>query len=382
MRICHITPHLPPDQAANALLPFHLGRWSTDSGDEVVFAAHPAASENHQPLPGPVEWVPRRDRSDALWIVRKARGVRQALEIVRQVDPIVENVDIVHLHSNGLLMELGARLARRHHKPTVLTLYGTEVWHYERRHLIDLFTRAYREAAAVTFYSDRLRAQAQEIGLHHRDTHVIYPPVAKAFSWSDDQTRRAAREMLGINAEHVLLNVKRLHPLAGQRYAIDAMSLIIDAHPNVQLLICGSGSLQSQLEARVQARGLGRYVRFMGCIDNDALATYYAAADVFLLPSLLEAGPTVALEALACGTPVISSDNPGGLDLKARFGRDVDIVPVEDADALANAVIGFLNNKRRADTVTRDLIEQELRPTTVFGRFQDIYVRLANDVER
>ena len=188
--------------------------------------------------------------------------------------------------------------------------------------------------------------------------------------------------MLGINAEHVLLNVKRLHPLAGQRYAIDAMSLIIDAHPNVQLLICGSGSLQSQLEARVQARGLGRYVRFMGCIDNDALATYYAAADVFLLPSLLEAGPTVALEALACGTPVISSDNPGGLDLKARFGRDVDIVPVEDADALANAVIGFLNNKRRADTVTRDLIEQELRPTTVFGRFQDIYVRLANDVER
>tara|TARA_B100000949_G_C14027982_1_gene344181 strand:- start:266 stop:628 length:363 start_codon:yes stop_codon:yes gene_type:complete len=120
----------------------------------------------------------------------------------------------------------------------------------------------------------------------------------------------------------------------------------------------------------------------MGCIDNDALGTYYAAADAFLLPSLLEAGPTVALEALACGTPVISSDNPGGLELKARFGRDVDIVPVEDAAALAKAVVVFLNNKRRTDTATRDLIEEELRPQTVCGRFQDIYVRLANDVER
>ena len=382
MRICHITPHLPPDQAANALLPFHLGRWSTDSGDEVVFAAHPPASKTHQQLPGPVEWVPRRDRSDVPWIVRKARGAQQALEIVRRVDPIVKNVDIVHLHSNGLLMEVGARLAHRHHKPTVLTLYGTEIWHYERRHPIDLFTRAYHEAAAVTFYSDRLRAQAQEFGLHHRDTHVIYPPVAKAFSWSDDRTRRVARETLGLNAEHVLLNVKRLHPLAGQRYAIDAMPPIIDAHPNVQLLICGTGSLQPQLEAHVQARGLGPHVRFMGCIDNDALGTYYAAADAFLLPSLLEAGPTVALEALACGTPVISSDNPGGLELKARFGRDVDIVPVEDAAALAKAVVVFLNNKRRTDTATRDLIEEELRPQTVCGRFQDIYVRLANDVER
>ena len=375
MRICHITPHLPPDQAANALLPFHLGCWSTDIGDEVVYAAYPPRSDGYQQLPGPVEWIPRRDRSDAPWFVRKARGVQQALEIIRQVDPIIKETDVVHLHSNGLLTELGARLAHRPRTPTVLTLYGTEIWHYKRRHPIDLFTRAYREAATVTFYSERLRARARECRLDHCDTHVIYPPVAETFSWSDGRARAEARAALGLSAEHILLNVKRLHPLAGQRYAVDAMSAIVKAHPDVQLLICGTGPLQLELKARSQDRGLGRHVRFVGHVDNTSLAAYYAAADAFLLPSLLEAAPTVALEALACGTPVISSDNPGGLELRARFGRDVEVVPTEDSDALADAVIRFLHDKRRGNATTRDLIEQEFRPRNVFGRFQRIYAR-------
>ena len=53
---------------------------------------------------------------------------------------------------------------------------------------------------------------------------------------------------------------------------------------------------------------------------------YAAVADVFVLPSLLEALPTVAVEALACGTPVVSADHPGGVELHELFGDDVQVV--------------------------------------------------------
>ena len=57
MRILHVTPHLPPDQAANALLPWQLGKWTTGAGDEVEYVAHPPRAGGLAPLAGPVSSV-------------------------------------------------------------------------------------------------------------------------------------------------------------------------------------------------------------------------------------------------------------------------------------------------------------------------------------
>ena len=60
MRILHVTPHLPPDQAANAILPWQLATWSREQGDEVEFVAHPSRAGGSAAQPGPVAWIPRR----------------------------------------------------------------------------------------------------------------------------------------------------------------------------------------------------------------------------------------------------------------------------------------------------------------------------------
>ena len=102
-------------------------------------------------------------------------------------------------------------------------------------------------------------------------------------------------------------------------------------------MICGTGPLQDQLKALAQALGVAQHVTFTGLVDNALVAQYCAAADLFVLPSLLEACPTVAVEALASGTPVVSADHPGGVELHALFGDDVAVVPREQPDALARA---------------------------------------------
>jgi glycosyltransferase involved in cell wall biosynthesis len=319
MRILHVTPHLPPDQAANALLPWQLGRWSRDAGDEVEFVAHPPRAGGAADLPGPVTWIPRRTRSPVDRVLRVGAAVT-AWRARAALAPAIARADLVHVHSNGLLAELAALLADRQRKPCVLTLYGTEIWHYApKRFGPDLFTRAYTHASVVTFYSERLLSRARELGLTRKRMVAVYPPVAESFRRHDEDEQAEARQALGLVNRHVLLNVKRLHPLAGQRFLIEAMNEVIRTHPDTRLVFCGTGPLLQELRALTRSAGVERHVTFAGLVDNATIARYCAAADLFVLPSILEALPTVAIEALASGTPVVSTDSPGGLELNDLF---------------------------------------------------------------
>lgn len=377
MRICHVTPHLPPDQSANALLPFHLGCSAREAGHEVAYVSHPPQFASGMPeLPGPVTLIPRRDRAaPASWPERKARSAWRAFQIVRRAEPQLRRSDLVHLHSNGLLIEISSWLARRHRTPTLLTIYGTEIWHYKRRTPYDPFAKAHNAAAEVTYYSERLRERAAEQGLRQDRAIVVYPPVADSFTWSDSERRRQARASLGLRTRHVLLNVKRLHPVGGHRHLIDAMPAVVRAQSDVQLLICGEGPLRHELEALARQRGVDRHIRFEGLVDNTALATYYAAADLFVLPSVLESLGVVSIEALASGTPVVTTDTAGGLEVAELFRDDVTVVPREDPTALAHAIVAFLDAKRPASAATRAYIDRELRPDAVARRFLTLYER-------
>jgi glycosyltransferase involved in cell wall biosynthesis len=376
MRILHVTPHLPPDQAANALLPWQLGTWAAGRGDDVEYVAHPPRAGGRAVLAGPVTWIERRsggffDRTLRLGSLFGVARMRRLLT------PRIERADVVHAHSNGLLPEMAVLLARRANKPAVLTLYGTEIWHYKpKRGRPDLFTRAYHDASYVTFYSDGLMTRAQELGLGRRHARVVYPPVSEAFVWHDEEAQTAARASLGINNRHLLLNVKRLHPLASQRTLLEAMSDVVHVHPDLRLVICGTGPLLEELKGVARSAGVERHVAFTGLVDNTAIAHYCAAADLFVLPSILEALPTVAVEALASGTPVLSTDNPGGVELNGVFGADVRIVPREQPIALGKAITQFLQNKRRTLPATRETIEREFRPHAVASQYWQIYESL------
>ncbi len=372
LRICHITPHLPPDQAANALLPAHLGQWAIAAGHEVSFVSHPPRQTRGAPVI-PATYIPSRHRDAKVLGSMKLASLLETMRIQRDVGPVVDHADVVHVHSNGLLAEAAGLLAIRHRKPVVLTLYGTEIWHYRKKPGIDLFTRLYRRASRVTFYSRGLMEHAIGEGLGRAGLRCVYPPVADAFSFVDAATQAGLRAHLGVTASRLLVNVKRLHPLAGQRYLIEAMPAILASHPDTHLVICGTGPLATDLEMRVQALDIEQHVTFTGLIPNQRVAQYVAAADLFVLPSLLEALPTVAVEALASGTPVVSADHPGGVELQELFGDDVGVVPREQAAALARKVSERLAVPRRTLPATHGTIDREFRPAVVLRHYLDVY---------
>ena len=97
MRICHVTPHLPPNQAANALLPFHLGCWARDAGDEPVFIAHPPHLARLDlptvALPGPVTFVESYRARTPLAQLLKIGTAAAAWRIARIAGPLIADAD-------------------------------------------------------------------------------------------------------------------------------------------------------------------------------------------------------------------------------------------------------------------------------------------------
>jgi len=375
MRICHVSPHLPPDQAANAILPAELAAWAQGRGDEVTLVSHePAQGRAAGQLPVNGVWrLPRKPEESAISRLLRIGTVRQARLIHAAMREAAGNADVLHLHSNGLIIEMAAAWAARHGKPFVLTLYGTEIWHYRRRWPIDPFTRAYHRARAVTFYSRKLMERAVSLGLDRPGLSVVYPAITSAFTPRDEAARASLRAALGIAEPRIVLNVKRLHELAGQRYLIDAFARVAREHRDVRLVICGTGPLREALDEQARALGVAARITFTGLVTNDEVAKYAAAADVFALPSLLEALPTVAVEALASGTPVVSADHPGGVELHELFGDDVRVVRKANVDELATALGEALTRPRRVHARTLDLVQQRFEPAAVHQAYAQLY---------
>src|SRR6185436_19424701 len=102
----------------------------------------------------------------------------------------------------------------------------------------------------------------------------------------DERAQMEARAALGLRHRHVLVNVKRLHPLAGQRFLLEALGEVVRTHPDTRLVICGSGALLDELKAVARTSGVEAHVTFAGLVSNQTIARYDAAADLFVLPSL------------------------------------------------------------------------------------------------
>ena len=143
--------------------------------------------------------------------------------------------------------------------------------------------------------------------------------------------------------------------------------------PTRASVICGTGPLRDELLARARELGVERHLTLTGLVDNRIVARYQEAADLFVLPSELEALPTVAVEALASGTPVVSTDNPGGIELGRLFGDDVRVVKKAEPEELGRAIVEFLSNRRRTRPSTDAVLAREFSRDVTAARFAAIY---------
>jgi len=198
---------------------------------------------------------------------------------------------------------------------------------------------------------------------------IIAPGVEHAFFAPGD--RRGARRALGLDDDRtVLLFVGRLQPLKGPDVAIRTLAELPDRH--ARLLVVGGASgadgdaETARAHALVDELGLHDRVTFVEPQPHHILSTYYRAADVVIAPSRSESFGLVALEAAACGIPVVASA-VGGLISLVDDGRTGRLVEGRDPRDYARAVTDVLADPERAAAMSAAAVERARRYTWSFA---------------
>lgn len=154
--------------------------------------------------------------------------------------------------------------------------------------------------------------------------------------------RAAARERLGLpSAAHVIGTVANFTPKKDHATLLDAVAVLASAHPDVRVLLIGSGPLEQELRARATRLNLERFVVFAG--SRGDVTDILPALDVFVLSSRYEGLPVSLLEAMASGVPPVATA-VGGVPEVVTDGRDGLLTLAGEPESLATAIGRLLDD--------------------------------------
>ncbi len=174
---------------------------------------------------------------------------------------------------------------------------------------------------------------------------------------------------------HRIVSVARLRPEKAHEVLIDAVARVRPSWPQVSLRVIGDGPREQALREAAGQLGVLDRVEFAG--HSDDVAGELRRADVFVLPSRIEASPNAILEAMAVGLPVIACA-VGGIPEAIVDGKTGLLVPPDDAGAMAGAIDRIFRNPAEAEQIglaARRHVEAHYSFARMVAAFENIYRR-------
>lgn len=333
----------------------HLG----PGGAERLLVAYLARAEQLELEPRVLAFNDRG--GDALIRLVRSRGVPvTTLGVRRMADPSGlprvlrwlrrHRIEVVHaqLELASLLGPVAARILRI---PSVSTLHTLDVGvpggrAGARRRLVTWALA--RPCDRVIAVSDAARRHhIAEDGLpEHKLVTIRNGIELDRFRPAGAGERARARAELGIAPQaRVMVTVAVLREAKGIQHLVEALAAIAAAVPDALALIVGDGPHRRALEDLVARRGVADRLRFAGARSD--VKRHLAAADLFVLPTLTEALPTVLAEAMGAGLPIVASA-VGGVPEMVLDGENGLLVPPGEPIALAEACRRLLTDREEA----------------------------------
>jgi teichuronic acid biosynthesis glycosyltransferase TuaC len=271
------------------------------------------------------------------------RGMARAVErLIDHIDFPFDVIDAQFFWPDGVAaMHLAARLDL----PFSIKARGSDIYHWGDQPRIGEQIKAAAHAAdGLLAVSQSIKSEmiargmpAEKIKVHQTGVDLDrFKPVERA----------SAKAALGVEGP-LLATVGALIERKGQSFALDALARL----PGATLLLIGDGPDRAALVSQAERLGVSERARFLGARPPAEVAKLVAAADVMLLPTRAEGIANAWVEALACGTPVVTCDAGGARDVIDRPAAG--LVVAREAEALAEGVRQLLIQGPEPEVVRR-----------------------------
>ncbi|MDP4200336.1 MAG: N-acetyl-alpha-D-glucosaminyl L-malate synthase BshA [Bacteroidota bacterium] len=275
-----------------------------------------------------------------------------------------EKLDLIHAHyaiPHATSAVLAKQILRDRDIKIVTTLHGTDITLVGLEPSFEpLMKFSIESSDGVTAVSRYLRDETignygvgKEIEVipNFIDTEVFRPVDAKNL-----------RRLLAPNGEKLLIHISNFREVKRVKDAIRALKIILESGVKAKFLLVGDGPDRGECQALARDLGIWQQTRFLG--KQSELASILSASDVFLIPSGNESFGLSALEAMACGVPVVSSD-VGGLPELNIDGETGFVVGMGDVNGIADRTIQMLRDPDLHASLSRGALH---RAVTVFSK--------------
>jgi glycosyltransferase involved in cell wall biosynthesis len=314
-------------------------------------------------------------------------GIPYAIPHVSSFKTFLETVksnDLIHVHGHPYLSSLLAgKIAKRYGKPLLLTQHNTFIEYnnvfdeIERLNDLVIGKQVIKEADKIIVVSNATKNYVLSLGADPEKVEVLHNGVDINRFSPLTGVKGEMREKLGISEDApVVLTVRRLVYKNGIDTLIESAKNAVKKNPKLVFITVGRGPDFEEVREKIRQLGMQKNFRLTGFVSDEELPLYYNAADFFVLPSKSGEGlPLVALEAMACGLPVIAT-NVGGTSevMNEDYGK---LVPPNSPDSLAEAIVEFsrkdLSGLRKG---LRTMIEQKYSWDTNVEKLGEIYEEL------
>lgn len=307
--------------------------------------------------------------------------------------------DLLHVESAYPHGALAALAAPR--TPLALTLQGADVmaesdydYGYGRFGIVRRMLRwAFGRARLVRGDSEQIRdlsirlgcPPAKAVAVPYNITWSSFPPPGSDLATFRAACRSEVAARHGIDpGAPLILSLGRLHPFKGVEYLVRAMPAIGAVHPGARLLIVGPsrvtprfGDYGEHLRRLAGELGVAHAVHFAGPAPHEQTQRYFAAADLLVIPSVVEAFNRVLVEAAAVGTPAVVTATTGVADYAGRAECALVVAP-RSADEIAGGVARVLGDAalRARMGAQAGAFAREFSPDRIARRLLDHYRRV------